>query len=125
MPGNPTKGAGTVNRIFVLALALVLGGAAAAAPAERMPFEDMVKRSDVVMFAQIALVSSDETRAEVEPVSMLKGDQGLKKIVVRLRPGKNEDDCCRKYRKYLMFLRKLDNGEYESANGKFGFIDVD
>ena len=113
-----------MKRLFVLALALCLGSGAAAAPT-RMAFEDMVKQSDVVMFAQVSLMSPDDTKAEVEPKSILKGDQGLKKLVVNLRPGKGEDNCCRKYRKYLMFLRKQENGEYASTNGPYGFIDVD
>ena len=114
-----------MKRLSVLALALVLGSGTAASSAERMPFEDMVRQSDVVMFAQVSMMSADDTRAELEPVSILKGDQGLKKLVVQVRPGKTADNCCRKYRKYLFFLRKLDNGQYVSTNGRYGLIDVD
>ena len=116
-----------MKRLLALALAFLLCGGALGSEFKRLSFDELATQSDVVLVARVSLLSQDGVRAEIDPIEVLKGDPKMKRLTVVLRPGKGEADdrCCRKYREYLFFLRKLDNGDYQSTNGRFGFIDVD
>lgn len=120
----------------ILALSLLVACPASASVVANLSFEELVKRSDVVVIA--TKISSEWRRfrlhndiaRDLEVITLqvknpLKGDvESSIKFLPKNGVYELDVDCCKAGKNYIFLLRTADGIHFESVNGKYGVIEI-
>jgi hypothetical protein len=115
-------------RFLSLVVILIFSPTLAAVNLERLSFDELAKRSDLVLIGKAyKFEGAGVVRfAVVNVTTSLKGAENIKSVRVAIRSGfaEADPDCCEKSKPYLFFLQKNPDGSYSSANGPFGIVAI-
>jgi hypothetical protein len=105
-------------------IAVVTLSAAQANSVPRMPLEELVRKSDIVVVAIVR--NHSDVVANVGVLTVLKG-QDIAQFELKFEAGIAEmhPDCCIDGARYLMFLKKTRDGYLIPVNGPFGIVSID
>jgi hypothetical protein len=117
-----------MSRLVAFFLLFLVSSQISAVEWQRLSFDEMVKRSDLVFVGKATRVEGTAffAYADVRVFTPLKGDRTLTSVRVAIRAGiaEGDPDCCKKRKSYVFFLVKGDDGTYHSANGPFGVVEL-